>query len=101
MIVTWQEHEVRTGDRRNGSAGAQQWMRLKRDVAQASKDSPREVKSDVPKIAHAVVHIVSEHIQKQHVEQQMRRVGVEELIGEIVQQRRRGGVERVSLRQLR
>ena len=61
------------------------------------KHAAGQVKRQVPKLPHAIVDVVPEDVQEQHVKQDMQPVFVQELVREVLPQRRVLRIERAHL----
>ena len=79
-----QQHEDSAGDGGDGAAGADDRGRIEGGVTDAGHDAAGKIEPQVPQVSHAVVDVIAEDIQEQHVPQHVQPALVHELVGEIL-----------------
>lgn len=80
-VGAWKKNEIEASDGRNRAAGAEGGGGGGQDLAAAGEDAAGKIESEVADVAKFFVEVISEDVQKEHVEEDMARIFVEELVG--------------------
>ena len=89
-----QQDQISAGDRGDRATGADDRCAAGQDITDSRSDSAGQIKREISPVADAVVDVVPEDVEEQHVPADVQEVGMQELIGEIIQQLQMPRVER-------
>ena len=89
-----EEDDVSASDGRDGAAGADDGREIAAEHVENPRDDPAgDVEREIGEVAHLVVDVVAEDVEKQHVSRDVGDIGMQEGIGEEAQHRGMPGAE--------